>query len=215
MRLHTGILCLIGIITTVAPAPGVSASYIPYVSQPLYANAHSSVSTMDKVYNQLLIEIERFEAVWKQQPHNHAALKRYSSQVRSLLDSLATLNMQPRQPESGGTITAGSGTLPAPGETTSSGSGSTDHIEATEGAFRGGPFNSSGTSMQSLEGLSDSWISGACQMVEEQLALLDNVLSKESFDASNFESALGQLSATAQRIANPPTMRPPTSPRGF
>lgn len=214
MRFHTGILCLIGVITTVAPALGSSNSYIPSVSHPHYVTAHSSVSTMDKVYNQLLIEIERFEAVWKQQPHNHAALKRYSSQVRLLLDSLATLNMQPRQPESSGTITAESGTLPPAGEASSSGTGSTDHIEATEGAFRGGPFNNR-SSAQSLAGLSDSWISGACQMVEEQLTLLDDVLTKESFDDSDFEGALGQLSATVQRIANPPRMRPPTSPKGF
>ena len=217
MKHRLGLLCLVGMLYIVSPAFGEPGSHSispqPLAHQLLYADGQENPSTMDKVYNQLLIEMERFEAVWKQQPHNMAALKRYSSQVRSLLDSLSTLNEQPRQSESGGAITAGSSTIPAGKENTSSGSSSTGHIEATEGTFRGGPFNSSPPT-QTLAALSDSWISGACDMAEQQLTLLDQVLNRNSFDASNFEGALGQLSATVQRIANPPQMKPPTTPRG-
>ena len=212
MNIQPGALCLILMTFLAFPSIGMATSHTLSSNAVYYAEVPTSVSNMDKVYNQLLIEIERFEAVWKQQPHNMAALKRYSAQVRSLLDSLETMNAEPRQATSGGTITAGSGSLPGGQEATPSEGSSTSHIEATEGAFRGGPFNS-GSSAPSISGLSDQWISGACEMAAEQLTLLDDVLQKDDFNASDFSSALGQLSATVQRIANPPMMKPPTNPR--
>ena len=43
----------------------------------------STLMERDKIYNQLLQTLESFKAVWKQQPTNILALKRYTAQVQN------------------------------------------------------------------------------------------------------------------------------------
>lgn len=191
-------------------------------SQSLANRKGSTFMERDKLYNQLLETSERFEAVWNQQPGNLAALKRYHTellkQVVSLrgfhegMDSTAGPPPAKQSPAKTAVVKAPSGPV-QPSTTPSSADEIRKRMEATE-KFLKVPFGGTQKS-RTLIGVSDTWIDTSCNLAEEEITNINNLLEVEPLDHDAMHNALKKLRTILYQVSNPPSSTPPVTPKGL
>lgn len=179
----------------------------------------STLIARDIVYNKLLIALESFKAVWKQQPGNIAALQRYNSEVRKLVTSLREfdLSIEPiTEPTLGKDMATSETVVKAPSGPVQPSASPTpgNEIQKREDAteiFLSGPFDDSKKTI-TLKGIPETWIDTSCSLAVEEITKIDNLLSIDPLDRAVFEIALEKLYVTLSQL--PPTTIE-TTPKGL
>ena len=181
-----------------------------------------STMKIDELYRQLLKTQEGLEAVWKQQPGNIAALKKYTEQMRKQTAALSE-TMGKREPmstpspsgnsKSGASVTKPPSGPVAPSQKPSHEEDIERQREATLGKFlSAGPFADRQES-RSLAGVPDTWIQKSARIVTRELTSLDGLLEAQPSDQAAVENSMMRLWTILDRMGNPPQAAPPVTPK--
>jgi len=181
-----------------------------------------STMEIDELYRQLLKTEESLEAVWKQQPGNVEALKKYTEEIRKQTAVLSE-RMEKREPMStpspaGNSKSGASVTKPPSGPVTPSQKPSHEEDierqrEATiEKFLSAGPLEDRQES-RSLAGVPVTWIQKSVISAEQELTSLDSLLEAQPPDRAAVENSMMQLRTILDRMGNPPQTAPPVTPK--
>jgi hypothetical protein len=178
----------------------------------------STLMERDKVYNQLLQTLESFKALWKQQPENILALKRYTTQVQNqvtLLRNFDDNSLPASTPSSEGELTSRDAVSNAPSDTfqPSTNPSSEQEIEKRKKAtdtFLSGPFDNSNKT-KTLKSVSKKWIEKSCELAEAELSKINTLLSSDPLDHDKFNKSLEDLVSIMNQAS---LYTPETTPKG-
>ena len=178
----------------------------------------STLMERDKIYNQLLQTLESFKAVWKQQPTNILALKRYTAQVQNQVTLLCNFDyssLSTSEPSSEDELTSREAVSNAPSDTfqPSINPSSEEEIEKRNKAtdsFLSGPFDNSNKT-KTLNGISKKRIEKSCELAEAELSKINTLLSSDPVDHDTFNNALEELVSIMNRTS---LNTPETAPKG-
>lgn len=186
--------------------------------QSLTSKKDSASMERDKLYNQLIETLARYEAVWKQQAGNVEALKQYSTE---LLEHVSTLHgfherrESISEPTPSKKLSAKEAVVKAPtgpvklSRTPSSEDEIRKRMDATE-KFHKGPFENSLKS-RTLVGVPDAWIDSLCNLAEEEITKINKLLEVEPIVHDAFEIALEQLRKILYQLNTPPSGTAPVT----
>lgn len=168
---------------------------------------------LDELYGRLLGDSQRLAAVWKQQPANGEALRRYVAELRG---QLARLRAAPvaaaaqvpaesarQEPASRGTAQPPAGPV-EPSRESASEEAIARRSEATLDRFlSGGPLEGA-AARPSLGGVSGERIASACDRAEAELAAMTRLLAAPSPDPAAVERSLERLHEILTAMGSPP-----------
>jgi len=220
----TSIKILIITLILALPARGeIKANMIRHTRIMVAQNSNnendSILISRDKVYNQLLKTLESYKAVWKQQPSNIPALKRYNREVQdqvTLLRSIDHKGKPSTRSTPTGELTSSSAIVKAPADTSipSSKPSSEGEIEKRKQAtdiFLSGPIDNSKV-FTTIQEVPETRIDTSCELAEIELTKLNALLIVVPLDQDAFTKTLEKLHTILNHLSQSTSATSPKSP---
>ena len=174
----------------------------------------------DARYRKLLVDFQRFQAIWRQQPDNLPALQRELERLQQHVDGLPEKpGGRPASKKPGQTslpTQPGSSSPPSkpvkPSQEPTPEEILRERIKATEGRYLTGlPLGAEPIAEKSLTGVADDWVAAQAKLAAERLTRIGKNL-KGSPNRKAVDRALQELELILEAIDEPPASKPKVAP---